>query len=60
MKAAIEREESDARINFPEREQARLKVKSEKYKLLTELLEVKGEVREVREVREVKEVREGS
>ena len=32
MKAAIERVESDARINFPEREQARLKVKSEKYK----------------------------
>ena len=29
VKTAIEREESDARINFPEREQARPKVKSE-------------------------------
>jgi len=29
MKAAIERVESDARINFPEREQARPKVKNE-------------------------------
>ena len=29
MKAAIKREESDARINYPEREQARPKVKSE-------------------------------
>ena len=28
MKAAIEREESDARINYPEREQARPKVKN--------------------------------
>ena len=29
MKAAIEREESDARINFSEREQARPQVKNE-------------------------------
>ena len=31
MKAAIERVESDARNNFPEREQARPKVKSEEF-----------------------------
>ena len=31
MKAAIEREESDARISYPEREQARPKVKSEEF-----------------------------
>ena len=32
VKAAIEREESEACFNYPEREQARPKVKSEKYK----------------------------
>ena len=32
VKAAIEREESDARINYPECEQARPQVKSERVK----------------------------
>ena len=32
MKAAIEREESDARISYPEREQARPQVKSEEFR----------------------------
>jgi len=37
MKAAIEREESDARISYPEREQARPQVKSENLLLLCSL-----------------------